>query len=188
MNYNDLTPAKIIAATLVVPIIALLCSAICFIYFAIPMYVAQHPDFGNPYNIELASIICCLMWCEVGFDIYIAARVFYKAPSKKDNKKSYPLTSMIFSYLYSIYSFAVAYAYFSHRWPDSFSVLKPLSTIDSIYFSVITASSIGYGDITPRSDCIKLIVISQALVSLGYIIFLFSICSTHLKERLSVVQ
>lgn len=47
------------------------------------------------------------------------------------------------------------------RWAEGWSWL------DSIYFSVITISTIGYGDITPKTDAGKVITIFYVLCGLG---------------------
>jgi hypothetical protein len=180
-----------IASIIGIPIIAIILIVICVIYFVVPMYIAQHPKFGHWFKFEIAILVYALMWATVLWDGYNAVRTFYRLPqdltrkdgAPKKNRQTFPISSMFFSYLYSIYSFSVAYVYISHEWPHSFGHHASLSVIDSIYFSVVTATSIGYGDITPKTDLAKLVVIAQALCSLGYVIFLFSICSTHLRDR-----
>ena len=44
---------------------------------------------------------------------------------------------------------------------------------DYIYFSFITTSSIGYGDITPKTKIAKFFVVLQAITTLTHIIILF---------------
>jgi voltage-gated potassium channel len=48
--------------------------------------------------------------------------------------------------------------------PDSFGFKSPL---DPFYFSFTTMSSVGYGDISPKTDMAKLMVMSQQIVMLG---------------------
>ena len=42
---------------------------------------------------------------------------------------------------------------------------KKMNWLDSLYFSLITQATIGYGDIVPRSKRAKIIVITQVLFS-----------------------
>jgi len=48
--------------------------------------------------------------------------------------------------------------------PDSFGFKSPL---DPFYFSFTTMSSVGYGDISPKTDMAKLMVMTQQIVMLG---------------------
>jgi voltage-gated potassium channel len=48
--------------------------------------------------------------------------------------------------------------------PESFGFKSPL---DPFYFSFTTMSSVGYGDISPKTDMAKLMVMSQQIVMLG---------------------
>ncbi|MFT5181255.1 MAG: voltage-gated potassium channel [Alphaproteobacteria bacterium] len=48
---------------------------------------------------------------------------------------------------------------------------QPISFVDSLYFSLITVSTVGYGDITPVSDAIR--AVTAVEVMLGILLFLF---------------
>ncbi len=41
------------------------------------------------------------------------------------------------------------------------------SVVDSLYFSVMTMATIGYGDLTPSSDISKLFTVVYAFISIG---------------------
>jgi voltage-gated potassium channel len=53
---------------------------------------------------------------------------------------------------------------YSQMRPDSFGFK---SLLDPFYFSFTTMSSVGYGDISPKTDMAKLMVMSQQIVMLG---------------------
>ena len=53
---------------------------------------------------------------------------------------------------------------YSQMSPESFDFKSPL---DPFYFSFTTMSSVGYGDISPKTDMAKLMVMSQQIVMLG---------------------
>lgn len=58
--------------------------------------------------------------------------------------------------------FVFAGIYFGIKSDDNFNGLpKSSSFIDCLYFSVTTASSVGFGDITPKSQTARVIVIIQ---------------------------
>ena len=58
-----------------------------------------------------------------------------------------------------------------------FSLLEDWSMVDSFYFSVVTATTVGFGDIAPDTDAAK-------LFSVLYIVVGISIVGTFLDARL----
>jgi voltage-gated potassium channel Kch len=58
-----------------------------------------------------------------------------------------------------------------------FSLLEDWSLVDSLYFCVVTVTTVGFGDITPDTDVAKLFTVI-------YIIVGISIISTFLDARL----
>lgn len=53
--------------------------------------------------------------------------------------------------------------------PSAYS--RPLSTIDSLYFSVTTFATVGYGDIYPRTDLAKLVCIGEIISGCLVLVF-----------------
>ncbi len=66
--------------------------------------------------------------------------------------------------------------------PDAFSIGN-LGFIDGVYFSLVNSSTIGFGDITPKSAIAKLVVMSQIIMSMAYIVMLFSSAVSYVKEE-----
>lgn len=60
--------------------------------------------------------------------------------------------------------FARLYLSASEADPTAFSV--PLDHVSAVYFTVATFTTVGYGDITPRSDAMRLAVTLQMLLNL----------------------
>ena len=58
-----------------------------------------------------------------------------------------------------------------------FSLLEDWSIVDSFYFSVVTATTVGFGDLTPDTDAAKLFTVL-------YIVVGISIIGTFLDARL----
>jgi hypothetical protein len=69
------------------------------------------------------------------------------------------LTVPLFLLLFSTFYFEVA-----HANPASFG--QPLTRTDALYFTVTTFATVGYGDITAKSQGARVIVIFQMLIDL----------------------
>ncbi|MGI9387866.1 MAG: ion channel [Methyloligellaceae bacterium] len=61
--------------------------------------------------------------------------------------------------------------------------LDPISFPDALYFSIITMSTVGYGDILPNSDAVQLIVAVQIICGVLLLLFGFSEIITYARER-----
>ena len=61
------------------------------------------------------------------------------------------------------------------------------SWIDSWYFSVVTFTTIGYGDLVPQSQLTKLILSFSLLVTFGVFIYSFTLL-THIRIRTNVAK
>jgi voltage-gated potassium channel len=60
--------------------------------------------------------------------------------------------------------FASSYFIFGYQDPATFS--EPLSRTDALYFTVTIFATVGFGDITPESQTVRLIVSAQMLLDL----------------------
>ncbi len=60
--------------------------------------------------------------------------------------------------------FASTYFMLSFQMPATFS--ESLNRTDSLYFTVTTFATVGFGDIVPRSDAVRLLVTGQILLDL----------------------
>lgn len=58
-----------------------------------------------------------------------------------------------------------------------FSALEDWSLVDSFYFSVVTVTTVGFGDLTPDTDAAKIFTVF-------YIVVGISIIGTYLDARL----
>jgi voltage-gated potassium channel Kch len=67
-----------------------------------------------------------------------------------------------------IFLFAFTYLSISHADPAAFS--QRLDHTASLYFTVITLGTVGYGDIVARSDLTRLLVAVQILLDLGVLV------------------
>lgn len=77
--------------------------------------------------------------------------------------------------------FAAIYYSISVYDPEYFS--EPLTVFSSIYFSIVTVSTVGYGDITPIHWIPRVFVILQVILGFIYIVILVSIFVSILSVR-----
>ena len=65
----------------------------------------------------------------------------------------------------------------------AYQAIEGWSWIDSLYFSVITLTTIGYGDITPQTDTGKLFTVFYILLGLGMILSFIQTVWSHFEEE-----
>lgn len=65
-----------------------------------------------------------------------------------------------------------------------FSYLENLSLIDALYFVTATATTIGYGDITPKTDIGKIVTIIYAMSIIPFVLYLFSLMAKFETEQM----
>lgn len=58
--------------------------------------------------------------------------------------------------------------------PLFYSNVEHWSLLDSLYFCVMTMSTIGYGDLTPSSDVSKIFTILYSIISIGVFVSMVS--------------
>jgi hypothetical protein len=92
---------------------------------------------------------------------------------------AHPLRSLILN-LSSVFQLATAYAVFYRL--DNAAFNRPLGTLDAIYFSVVTAATVGYGDIQVltggiRPQIAELLIISEIILSVYMLVGLVAVVS-----------
>ena len=87
----------------------------------------------------------------------------------------------LISYIFTIYGFGIAFLFMSRINPNAFNIGE-LDLFTAIYFSMITAATVGYGDIIPISRGARSFVIAEIIMSLVYVIFFFSVLSGAIKH------
>lgn len=75
-------------------------------------------------------------------------------------KHPFQLLRNLFYHLMAVTLFAIIYHYYG-TFRIKFSKETQLSPLDSLYFSLTTQTTIGYGDIAPQNSKTKFLVIGQ---------------------------
>ncbi len=119
-------------------------------------------------------------------DLYISllAMVFLKHFHTGRTSHGRSLLLLVVNFAESVVAFAVLYG-FSQSIANQ-AHLDPTPIVDPftlLYFSCVTAASVGYGDYLPMNDSGKLIAIFQILSSMGFIFILLTSFVTSFNER-----
>ena len=83
------------------------------------------------------------------------------------------LSEVMTAYALAIFCFSVLYVYVVRRDETAFSEVLKLG--DAVYFSIVTMTTTGYGDISPKSGLARTLVCIQILFGFLYNILFFSI-------------
>lgn len=109
--------------------------------------------------------------------LYIPTLIFASDLFSKPRSYKRSMLLLFFNYLEMVLAFAVLYScdnYLNkpfHHW------------FDSIYFSTVTASTIGFGDYYPVKTFGKFLVSSQSLLVLMYVVLFLNFFSTKIKSK-----
>ena len=77
--------------------------------------------------------------------------------------------------------FASAYINVSARDPQAFT--EHLSRTSALYFTVVTLATIGYGDIAPRTDVARIVVMIQVIVNIAILGSAIKVISPLARRR-----
>ncbi len=103
---------------------------------------------------------------------------------KKDTrtKSGFEVLLLAFlSYLFMVYAFGVVYTFIANVYPSSFSS-GSLTFIQGVYFSLVTSTTVGFGDITPATDLSRIVVMLQIIMSMAYVVMLFSSAVSYARD------
>ncbi len=118
--------------------------------------------FSGLYVHKITVIISSYMLTETIF--YVASLIFVADMFVKPRSYRRNILMLFLNYLEISFSFAVIYAGL-HLLGN-----QPSSIFDYVYFSIVTSTTIGYGDLHPINDLGKLFVCIQAVVVVAFIV------------------
>jgi voltage-gated potassium channel len=108
----------------------------------------------------------------VGFAVGLAAVVALiawqaRAIATADYPRVRAIEALATTAAYFLFLFAAAYFLIAHGEAESFS--EPLSRTGALYLTVTVFTSVGFGDIVPRTDGTRVLVMVQMLGSLAFL-------------------
>jgi voltage-gated potassium channel len=109
--------------------------------------------------------------------LYIPTLIFASDMLSRPRSYKRSMLLLFFNYIEIVFSFAVLYSSGNHISP-AFT-----SWYDPIYFSLVTSSSIGFGDFVPITLFAKVLVSIQALFFLSFVVLFLNFFSTKIKNK-----
>jgi len=196
-SFSERFFARITLSIIIVSIYIALISAAFFYLFVLPMYVALHAIDSNALAITFSAFLLVQVFMLTIEYAYEAAATFYNFkrkvlflilrhpyPATLDVfRGNFAISRMFISHFLFVYAFSVLYVYISAIDPSSFSTGRPLSVSDGIYFSAVTAATVGYGDIATTTSVARVVTIIQIYVSLFYAVSIFAGATSYLALR-----
>ena len=127
------------------------------------------------YTIQWVVILMTYLFLETIF--YIPTLIFASDLFSRPRSYRRSMLLLFFNYLEIVLGYAVFYSCGNY-------LNKPFQHwFDAVYFSIITSSSIGYGDYHPVLTMGKFLVSTQALLFLFFIVLFLNFFSTKVKSK-----
>lgn len=109
--------------------------------------------------------------------LYIPTLIFASDMLSRPRSYKRSMLLLFFNYIEIVLSFAVLYS-------CGDNMNKPFTHwFDAIYFSMVTSSSIGFGDFAPETTYARVLVSIQALFFLSFVVLFLSFFSNKVKNK-----
>jgi len=122
-------------------------------------------------------IIALMIYVLIETVLYIPTLIFASDLISRPRSYKRSILLLFLNYLEIIFAYAVLYSCGNY-------LNKPFAdNLDAIYFSIITSSSIGFGDFHPITPIGKILVSTQALLFLFFVVLFLNFFSTQIKSK-----
>lgn len=111
----------------------------------------------------------------------VLAIVFAITPKTFTTSRFGSIFMSVMTLYYMIVAYSILYMDLSTRNPDAFT--EPLSATGAIYFTLVTLTTTGYGDIAPRSDLARGVVSSQLMLTVTVVALALGNIARILERR-----
>jgi hypothetical protein len=127
---------------------ALITTSLLGAYFAAPL--------NRPFTLTTVLALACAL-AALGVLVAWQARAIVRSPSPRLRTAESLATSVPLF----VVVFAASYCLMENGTPGTFS--EPLTHVDALYFTMTVFSSVGFGDIVPRSQAARALTSAQML-------------------------
>jgi hypothetical protein len=109
--------------------------------------------------------------------LYIPTLIFASDMLSRPRSYKRSMLLLFFNYIEIVFSFGVLYS-------CGDNMNKPFTNwFDSVYFSMVTSSSVGFGDYVPVTTYAKILVSIQALFFLSFVVLFLNFFSNKVKDK-----
>ena len=134
---------------------------------AFPILILVNNGQHNPY------ILYVLVYFMLETILYIPTLIFASDSFLRPRSYKRSILLLFLNYMEIVFTYSVLYSHGNYL----------NRSFDAIYFSTITASSVGYGDYYPVTSIGKFLVSTQALLSLFFMVLFLNFFSTRIKSK-----
>lgn len=113
--------------------------------------------------------------------LYLATLIYLSNEFSKPISYRRSLTTLFINYIEVCLNYAVIYSYCNFVTPDFFKE-KLTSSIQAIYFSFATSATVGYGDIVVTNSFGQLLVISQIILFLVFVVLFINFFASKVHD------
>jgi len=133
----------------------------------------------NLTNYLWIAAVCGIMAFETV--VYLATLIFLSNEFARPISYRRSLTTLFINYIEVCLEYAVVYSYCNISIPNFFE--KPITKdIQAIYFSFATSATVGYGDIVVKDDFGLLLVISQIILFLIFVVLFINFFASKIQD------
>lgn len=126
---------------------------------------------------EQHFLIVIMIWFMLETLLYVPSLIFASDILPKPRSYRRSMLLLFFNYMEIIFDFAVVYASGNY-------LNKPVNHwFDSVYFSLITSASIGYGDYFPVTVMGKFLVSVQSIIFLIFVVMFLNFFSNRVEKK-----
>ncbi len=162
-------------------------AGICAATFAIPVLDpdARFIDAAFVLSMFVASVLVLAAARNVAIFL-IDAGLLFEEFFERLERLVLPVYAFLTFYFLIVVAFASLYKIVDRFVPGPhFKILgddRPVAFADAIYFSVVTLSTVGYGDILPVSEAVRLIALIQVVLGITLLLVGFSEIMSYSRE------
>ena len=114
--------------------------------------------------------------------LYLATLIFFTHDRRAPQSYRRSLTTLVFNYIQIVLDYSVIYAVAVSANPNFFNVSN-VSPMQIIYFSFVTTTTVGFGDLVPLTSTGQVLVISQMFLFFLFAALFFNFFLSKVREQ-----